>query len=93
MVKEKITNALILTLPNFNVIFEIDFDALGVGVEAVLSQEGIPIAFFNEKLNNARCRYSTYEKEFYAIVRALSNWSHYLLPKEFILYYDILLPF
>ena len=26
--------------------------------------------------------------EFYAIIRALSHWNHYLLPKEFVLYSD-----
>jgi len=35
--------------------------------------------------NNGKLRYSTYDKEFYAIVRALQHWSHYLLNKEFIL--------
>ncbi|XP_054797584.1 uncharacterized protein LOC129302715 [Prosopis cineraria] len=34
-------------------------------------QEGHSIAFFNEKLNDAKLRYSTYDKEFYAVVRAL----------------------
>ncbi|GKV47692.1 hypothetical protein SLEP1_g54564 [Rubroshorea leprosula] len=52
----------------------------------VLSQEGQPIAFFSEKLNDTKLRYSTYDKEFYAIVRALEHWSHYLLSKEFILH-------
>ncbi|GKV33824.1 hypothetical protein SLEP1_g42275 [Rubroshorea leprosula] len=51
-------------------------------------QEGRPIAFFSEKLNDTKLRYSTYDKEFYAIVRALEHWSHYLLSKEFILHYD-----
>ncbi|XP_074278634.1 uncharacterized protein LOC141602228 [Silene latifolia] len=42
----------------------------------------------NEKLNGARLNYSTYDKEFYAIVRALDHWSHYLRPKPFILHSD-----
>ncbi|GKV08470.1 hypothetical protein SLEP1_g20092 [Rubroshorea leprosula] len=54
----------------------------------VLSQEGRPIAFFSEKLNDTKLRYSTYDKELYAIVRALEHWSHYLLSKEFILHSD-----
>ncbi|GJS11982.1 putative reverse transcriptase domain, zinc finger, CCHC-type, aspartic peptidase domain protein [Tanacetum coccineum] len=33
-------------------------------------------------------RYSTYDKEFYAIVCSLEYWRHYLLPAEFILYSD-----
>ena len=29
-----------------------------------------------------------YDQEFYAIVQALKNWRHYLMPKEFVLYTD-----
>ena len=32
--------------------------------------------------------YSTYDKELYALVRALQTWQHYLLPKEFIIHSD-----
>ncbi|XP_074315385.1 uncharacterized protein LOC141651579 [Silene latifolia] len=42
----------------------------------------------NEKLGGARLNYSTYDKEFYAIVRALEHWSHYLRPKPFVLHSD-----
>ncbi|GJW81343.1 putative reverse transcriptase domain-containing protein [Tanacetum coccineum] len=35
-----------------------------------------PIAFFSEKLNDARRKYSTYDKEFYAIVRTIVLEGH-----------------
>ncbi|KAD7478432.1 hypothetical protein E3N88_01568 [Mikania micrantha] len=54
----------------------------------VLSQEGHPIAFFSKKLSTAKQGYNTYDKEFYAIIRSLENWRHYLLPDEFILFSD-----
>jgi len=51
-------------------------------------QEKRPIVFFNEKLNGARLNYSIYNKEFYALIRALEVWHHYLFPKEFVIHID-----
>ncbi|KAJ8763837.1 hypothetical protein K2173_003619 [Erythroxylum novogranatense] len=41
-----------------------------------------PIAYFSEKLHGPQLNYSTYDKELYALVRALETWQHYLWPKE-----------
>ena len=51
-----------------------------------MSQEGRAIAYFSEKLNDAKRKYFIYDHKFYAIVHALNKKRHYLLLKEFVLY-------
>ena len=45
---------------------------------------GHPVAYFSEKLNDAKLKYSTYDQKFNAVIQALHHWRHYLLPQEFI---------
>ena len=60
----------------------------GFAIGAVLIQDDRLIAYFSEKLNEAKIKYSMYDKELYAVIQALKKWRHYLVPKEFVLYID-----
>lgn len=62
MLKKKITEKPVLALLDFGKVFQVETNASGVAIEAVLSQEQRPIAYFSEKLNKAKKKYSSYDK-------------------------------
>jgi hypothetical protein len=88
ILKEKIIERPTMVLSNFEKTFQVRCDASGVAIGAVLSQDNRPVSYFSEKLNETKRKYSTYDKEFYAIIQALKKWRHYLVPHEFFLYSD-----
>jgi hypothetical protein len=86
--KQAVTQASILALPNFSQPFIIECDASGIGVGAVLMQANCPIAFLSQALKGKALHMSTYEKELFALVTAVHKWRPYLLGQSFVIRTD-----
>eukprot|EP00253_Pinus_taeda_P010364 PITA_10364 len=89
LLKKKITERPILRLPDFQKLFQVRCDTSGTMIGVVLSQEDRPVAFFSEKLNESRQKYSSYDKAFYAVQHKLNHkhakWVEYLHSFNFVL--------
>ena len=81
--QKRITSEPVLMQPKLEEPFEIEVDASGYAVGAILIQRDKtgkrhPIAYFSATLTDAECNYDIYELEFYAIVRALCHWRQFI---------------
>jgi transposase InsO family protein len=86
--KEALSSAPVLALPDFTKPFHIRTDACGKGVGAVLTQDGHPLAFISKALCPRNQGLSTYEKEYLAILVVVDQWRHYLLQGKFYIHTD-----
>ena len=75
------TTTPVLTLPDFNQPFIIEADASGVGIGAILMQDGRPLAYTSKALSPSYQNKSIYDKEILAIVRAATRWRAYLIDR------------
>uniref|UniRef100_A0A151UGY1 Retrovirus-related Pol polyprotein from transposon 17.6 n=1 Tax=Cajanus cajan TaxID=3821 RepID=A0A151UGY1_CAJCA len=64
LLKDRLTNAPLLCLPNFDKAFEIKCDASGIGIGDVLMQDSKLISYFSEKYSGVALNYPTYDKKF-----------------------------
>jgi len=78
----------LLTLTNFEYLLEVECDVTGLGTGTILALFKWPTAYFSDKLKRSWLNYSTYDKEFYTIVKALKHYSHYLKLMAYVLYSD-----
>ena len=81
--QKRITSEPVLMQPRLEEPFEIEVDASGYAVRAILIQRDKtgkrhPIAYFSATLTDTECNYDIYELEFYVIVRALRHWRQFV---------------
>jgi hypothetical protein len=77
-----------LAFPDFSKPFDIHTDASHTQLGAVISQAGRPNAFYSRKLNPAKTRYTTTERELLAIVETLKEYRNILLGHTIRVYTD-----
>ena len=76
--KEKLTSAPVLTLPEGNEGFEVYSDASYQGLGCVLMQHKRVVAYASRQLKKHELNYPTHDLELAAIIFALKTWRHYL---------------
>jgi hypothetical protein len=82
--KELVTSAPVLVLPNDDLSFRLEADGSGIATGAVLSQQNVddnawhPVAFLSKVLNPVERNYEIHDTEMLAIIRGLEEWRHYL---------------
>ncbi|CAN6547380.1 unnamed protein product [Malus baccata var. baccata] len=90
--KDKLTSAPIIVLPDWSLPFELICDASDYALGAVLGQRRDKkphvIYYASRTLNDAQLNYSTTEKELFAVVFALDKFRSYLLRTKVIIYTD-----
>lgn len=86
-IKEAVTSAPCLAMPDPEKEFIVHTDASGYAVGAALMQKfegGLrPIAFLSKKMKKSEKNYPVYEQELLAILTAARAWRHYLAGRHF----------
>ena len=95
MLKRRVTEEPVLAQPQLDKQFEIEVDASGYAIGAVLLQRGEdkkrhPIAYYSATLSEAERNYDIYDLEFLAISRATEHWRQFIAgsPHKIIIWTD-----
>jgi hypothetical protein len=68
--KQRLFSSPIISLPNMQQPFDIETDSSDYAVGIVLTLNDHPMAYYRETLSYVVCKYPTYEKEMYSIVKS-----------------------
>lgn len=76
--KQALSEAPVLTLPDFQLPFTVETDASSIGMGVVLSQRGHPIAYFSKPFPPKLRHSSTYVLELFTVTTAVKKWCRLL---------------
>jgi hypothetical protein len=82
--KELITSASVLVLPDNNLPFRMEADGSGIATGVVLSQQNVddnswhPITFMSKALNLVEWNYEIHDTKMLAIIQGQEEWRYYL---------------
>jgi hypothetical protein len=88
LLKEKLCNAPVLSLPDGTEDFVVYCDASHQGLGCVLMQRGKVIAYASRQLKIHEKNYTTHDLELGAVIFALKIWRHYLYGTKCTVYTD-----
>ena len=88
ILKDHLTKAPVLTLPDIHKSFDIYCDAYRHGLGCVLMQEGQVVAYASRQLRPHEANYPTHDLELVAVVHALKIWRYYLIGNRCEIYTD-----
>ncbi|KAK1660854.1 hypothetical protein QYE76_049013 [Lolium multiflorum] len=86
--KNRLTTAPILIMPDITKPFDVYCDASKIGLGCVLMQEGKVISYLSRQLKQHEQNYPTHDLELAAVVLALKVWRHYLMGNRCEIYSD-----
>ena len=86
--KQRLTTAPVLALPEGSEGYSVYTDASYLGLGCVLMQNGKVIAYASRQLKDHERNYPTHDLELGAIIFALKIWRHYLYGATFDIFTD-----
>jgi hypothetical protein len=88
MLKQRLTTAPVLVLPDVHKPLSVYCDASYTGLGCVLMQEGKVVAYSSRQLKVHEKNYPTHDLKLAAVVHALKTWRHYLYGQKHDIYTD-----
>jgi hypothetical protein len=86
--KEKLTIAPVLVLPNVHKLFSVYCDASNTSLGCVLMKEGKVVVYSSRQLKVHEKNYPTHDLELAVVVHALKTWRHCLYGQKCDVYTD-----